>query len=83
MKKGIVEVADIIVVNKADGELLPAARKAKTEYSHALAFLRPKTKFWRPPACIDVRAGPLPMIDIATERRQGNKSITKYIFVCV
>lgn len=29
LKKGIVEIADLIVVNKADGDLLPAARAAQ------------------------------------------------------
>eukprot|EP00466_Bigelowiella_natans_P015247 jgi/Bigna1/67034/fgenesh1_pg.2_\ len=48
MKKGIVEIADLIVVNKADGALLPKARHTKTDYQHALQLLRPKYSFWNP-----------------------------------
>lgn len=38
IKKGIVELADVIVVNKADGDALPRAREAKRAYSAALRF---------------------------------------------
>ncbi|MEI8396903.1 MAG: methylmalonyl Co-A mutase-associated GTPase MeaB [Rhodospirillaceae bacterium] len=49
IKKGIVELADLVVVNKADGALLPAARMAVAEYKHALSLLRPATGDWRTP----------------------------------
>lgn len=49
IKKGIVELADMIVVNKADGELSNAARQAVAEYRHALALLRPANAHWRVP----------------------------------
>lgn len=49
IKKGIVELADMIVVNKADGELSNAARQAVAEYRHALALLRPANANWRVP----------------------------------
>ncbi len=48
LKRGIVEIADLVVVTKADGELLPAARRAAAEYNNALGFLRPKTPLWQP-----------------------------------
>ncbi len=41
IKKGIVELADLIVVNKADGDLEAAARRAVGDYQHALRLLRP------------------------------------------
>ncbi|HYL49492.1 MAG TPA: methylmalonyl Co-A mutase-associated GTPase MeaB, partial [Stellaceae bacterium] len=41
IKKGIVEVADVLAVNKADGDLAAAAQRAASEYSHALRLLRP------------------------------------------
>jgi LAO/AO transport system kinase len=41
IKKGIVELADLIVVNKADGDLKPAAMRAVADYRHALRLLRP------------------------------------------
>lgn len=48
IKKGIVEMADLVVVNKADGDLLPAARRIRGEYMSALKYVRPKRKDWRP-----------------------------------
>ena len=49
IKRGIVELADLIVVNKADGELAPAARRAAVEYQGALGFLHPRHPDWTPP----------------------------------
>ena len=40
VKRGIVELADLIVVNKADGELLDAARHTAADYAHALHLVR-------------------------------------------
>ena len=48
IKRGIVELADIVVVNKADGDLLPAARRVAAEYTSALKFMPRKYKCWRP-----------------------------------
>jgi LAO/AO transport system kinase len=41
IKKGIVELADLIVVNKDDGDLAPAAKRAVADYRHALRLLAP------------------------------------------
>ncbi len=49
IKKGIVELADLVVVNKADGALIEAANLAVSEYRHALSLLRPATGDWRTP----------------------------------
>ena len=49
IKKGIVELADLVVVNKADGDLVTAAHLAVAEYQHALALLRPATGDWKTP----------------------------------
>lgn len=46
MKKGIMELVDGIVVNKADGDNLPRAIKTRSEYSRILHFLQPVTKGW-------------------------------------
>jgi LAO/AO transport system kinase len=46
LKKGIVELADLILVNKADGDLQPAALRAVAEYRHALHLLRPGSPNW-------------------------------------
>lgn len=48
VKKGIVEVADVILVNKADGHLATAARHAAAEYSRALQLVRWKHGSWQP-----------------------------------
>ncbi|KAI2507933.1 ArgK protein [Fragilaria crotonensis] len=40
VKKGIMEVADMIVVNKADGALLQAARRTAADYKAATTFMR-------------------------------------------
>ncbi len=42
IKRGITELADIIVVTKADGSLLGPAQQAAADYQHALHLLRPK-----------------------------------------
>jgi LAO/AO transport system kinase len=49
IKRGIMELADVIVVNKADGDLLPAARRAVADYRHAVHLLRPKHAGWSVP----------------------------------
>jgi LAO/AO transport system kinase len=40
VKRGIMELADLIVVNKADGDLLPAAQRTASDYAGALRLLR-------------------------------------------
>src|SRR6056297_1565708 len=40
VKRGIMEIADIILVNKADGDLKPAAMRTCTDYTGALRLLR-------------------------------------------
>ncbi|WP_461611396.1 methylmalonyl Co-A mutase-associated GTPase MeaB [Cytobacillus kochii] len=46
MKKGIMELADTIIVNKADGDNKHAAQKTRAEYEKILHFLQPATKGW-------------------------------------
>ncbi|HZG71052.1 MAG TPA: methylmalonyl Co-A mutase-associated GTPase MeaB [Chondromyces sp.] len=46
MKKGIMELADAIVVNKADGDNKRLAEKTKAEYNQILHFLQPSTYGW-------------------------------------
>ncbi len=42
VKRGIMEAADLIVVNKADGDLKPAAMRTCADYAGALRLLRPR-----------------------------------------
>jgi LAO/AO transport system kinase len=46
MKRGIVEIADLVLVNKADGDLLDEAQRTASEYASALHLLRPTTANW-------------------------------------
>lgn len=49
IKKGIVELADAIVVNKADGDLAVAAQRAARDYTNALHLLTPANAQWTVP----------------------------------
>jgi len=49
MKKGIVELADIVLVNKADGDLAKAANHAASDYQNAIHMLRPASDDWAVP----------------------------------
>ncbi|MCL4108812.1 UNVERIFIED_CONTAM: hypothetical protein GTU68_049153 [Idotea baltica] len=42
VKRGIMEMADMILVNKADGDLKPAATRTCADYAGALRLLRPR-----------------------------------------
>ncbi|MEO1091893.1 MAG: methylmalonyl Co-A mutase-associated GTPase MeaB [Pseudomonadota bacterium] len=48
IKKGILELADLLVVNKADGDRLPLARRAAHDLSAALRILQPESGAWQP-----------------------------------
>jgi len=49
LKKGVVELADMIAVNKADGDNLARAKTAAAEYRAALHILAPHSPNWSPP----------------------------------
>ena len=48
IKKGIIEMCDALVINKADGENIDAAKRAKREYSNALHLFQAKDNGWFP-----------------------------------
>lgn len=48
IKRGIIELADSIVINKADGDNLQRAKIAKTDFSRALKLYPPKENGWKP-----------------------------------
>ena len=50
IKRGVVELADAIVINKADGVGRQAAQAARTGFERVLHYLRPATEGWRTPA---------------------------------
>jgi LAO/AO transport system kinase len=49
IKRGVVELADVIAVNKADGDQVVAAKRAAGDYRHALRMLPPSTPGWTTP----------------------------------
>jgi LAO/AO transport system kinase len=49
IKRGIMELADLILVNKADGEMAGPARHSAGDYRSALRLIRPRVKGWQVP----------------------------------
>ncbi|MCP4113063.1 MAG: methylmalonyl Co-A mutase-associated GTPase MeaB [Desulfobacteraceae bacterium] len=49
IKKGVLELADAIAINKADGDNIENAKRARKEYETALHLLRPSSPTWTPP----------------------------------
>jgi LAO/AO transport system kinase len=48
IKRGIVEMSDIVLVNKADGDRLPLARQAQAHYRNALHLFPARSSSWTP-----------------------------------
>ena len=48
IKRGIVELADLVVVNKADGDLAAVATATASDYAAALHLVRPRSDAWTP-----------------------------------
>ena len=46
IKRGIMELTDLVIVNKADGDLAPAAARTRGDYASAVHLLRPKWNAW-------------------------------------
>jgi LAO/AO transport system kinase len=49
IKRGVIELADLVLINKADGELAAAAQRSVADYTSALGLLRPSLAEWRVP----------------------------------
>jgi LAO/AO transport system kinase len=47
LKRGIIELADLVLINKADGALLEHARRAAADYAGALCLIRPALPEWQ------------------------------------
>ena len=52
IKKGIIELADLVVINKADGDNRPRAMAAQAEMKRVLHYLHPATPGWETPALL-------------------------------
>ncbi|HVH79898.1 MAG TPA: methylmalonyl Co-A mutase-associated GTPase MeaB [Stellaceae bacterium] len=49
LKRGIMELADLVLINKADGELLDHANRSAADYANALRLIRPRVVGWEVP----------------------------------
>ena len=50
IKRGIMELADLVIVNKADGDLAAAAARTASDYAHAMRLMQPLHQAWKPEA---------------------------------
>lgn len=50
IKKGVIELADALLINKADGDNIIKAQVAKEEYNRVLHYLKPASEGWMPEA---------------------------------
>ncbi|XP_041519113.1 methylmalonic aciduria type A protein, mitochondrial isoform X3 [Microtus oregoni] len=58
IKRGIIEMADLVVITKSDGDLVVPARRIQAEYVSALKLLRRRSGVWRPKVIrISARSG--------------------------
>lgn len=58
IKRGVLELADLVAVNKADGDQVAAARRAQSEYSAVLRYTRGEVDGWKARAlCVSALTG--------------------------
>ncbi|XP_046315580.1 methylmalonic aciduria type A protein, mitochondrial isoform X2 [Marmota monax] len=58
IKRGIIEMADLVAITKSDGDLIVPARRIQAEYVSALKLLRKRSEAWRPKVIrISARSG--------------------------
>lgn len=58
IKRGIIEMADLVAVTKSDGDLIVPARRIQAEYVSALKLLRKRSQVWKPKVIrISARSG--------------------------
>jgi LAO/AO transport system kinase len=49
LKRGVIELADLVLINKADGELLDHANRSAADYANALRLVPPALRGWEAP----------------------------------
>ena len=47
IKRGIMELADLVLINKADDEMVGLAKRSASQYRNALRLLHPRSKHWK------------------------------------
>ena len=48
IKRGIMELTDLLLVNKADGDQVAIAKQTVSDYQAALQFMQPRSEYWKP-----------------------------------
>jgi len=74
IKKGVLELADALVVTKADGDQAAAAERSRAEHTQALRLLRAQSAAWTPPvlACSSVTGDSVPQVwDVICAHREA------------
>ena len=51
IKRGIMERSHFICITKADGDLIPAARRIQYDYLSAVKYMRPVSQNWKTKVC--------------------------------
>eukprot|EP00884_Botryococcus_braunii_P015667 jgi/Botrbrau1/2784/Bobra.0164s0061.1 len=77
IKKGIMEVADIIAVNKADGPTLQAARMTVANITGTLGLVRPPRRSWYPKALAVSAHSGMGIPELWTELCAFKEALTK------
>ena len=67
IKKGVLELADLIAVNKADGDNVKKAKLAASDYRRAIRLMTPESKNWTPPVLTCSAAENTGLIEIWNE----------------
>ncbi len=75
IKKGVLEVADMIAITKADGDNIKRAQATAADYSHALRIITPASPTWSPPV-VSVSAMENRGLDDVWEKLSAHKKLT-------
>lgn len=75
IKKGVLEVADMIAITKADGDNIKRAQATAADYSHALRIITPASPTWSP-AVLSVSAMENRGLDDVWEKLSAHKKLT-------
>jgi LAO/AO transport system kinase len=81
IKRGIVEMADAIVINKADGKNQQAAQRAQSDYQNALHLFPPTESGWTPPVltCSALTGDGIAEVWDTVERYRAHAESTGYL----
>lgn len=76
IKRGVLELADMIAINKADGDNIKPAQRAAAEYRQALHLMRPASEAWSVPVltCSATEGEGLPELWTEIERHRAIKT---------